>query len=60
MAESEAARKFDEHKLRIDLIPASSVVALATVLTHGAEKYGDRNWERGLAWSRVYAAASRI
>lgn len=25
----------------------------------GAEKYGERNWERGIAWSRVFAAALR-
>lgn len=43
----------------MDLVPVSSLVALASVLTFGASKYSDRNWERGLAWSRPYGAALR-
>lgn len=30
--------------------------ALANVYAYGATKYGDRNWERGMAWGRVYSA----
>jgi len=29
------------------------------VLTLGAKKYGDRNWERGIAYSRVHGALLR-
>lgn len=32
---------------------------LARVLAAGARKYGERNWERGLHYSRCYAAALR-
>jgi hypothetical protein len=29
------------------------------VLNFGASKYSDRNWEKGILWSRVSAAAIR-
>lgn len=52
-------QKFDRGKPRLDLVPVSAIRALGEVLTMGADKYGDRNWEKGLEWSRVYAAALR-
>ncbi|MBD3292991.1 MAG: hypothetical protein GF393_08715 [Armatimonadia bacterium] len=45
--------------MRYDLIPPEALRALAEVLTYGARKYGDRNWEQGLDWSRPYAAGQR-
>lgn len=51
--------KFDNGKLRMDLIPPEADRAMAQVLTMGAAKYGDRNWEKGLNWSRVLAALKR-
>ncbi|MDD2402326.1 MAG: DUF5664 domain-containing protein [Clostridia bacterium] len=53
------AIKFDETKPRMDLIPAKPIFALARVLTFGAIKYGDRNWEVGMMWGRLFAAALR-
>lgn len=52
-------RKDDDGKLRYDLIPADPLDELARVFTIGARKYGDRNWENGLAWGRVFAALMR-
>ena len=52
-------RKDDQEKLRFDLIPAEVETALAAVLTYGAKRYSDRNWEKGLDWMRCYAAARR-
>ena len=52
-------RKDDQGKLRMDLLPADVIEALATILTDGADRYGDRNWEQGMAWSRPYAALLR-
>ncbi len=54
-----AGFKFDKGKLRYDLIPMESMKALATILTLGAEKYADRNWEGGMSWQRVYASLMR-
>lgn len=51
--------KFDTAKPRTDLVPVSAVKALANVLTLGAAKYGDRNWEAGIEWSRCYGATLR-
>lgn len=44
---------------RYELIPHDFLCALATLLSKGAEKYGDRNWEKGMAWSRPYNALYR-
>ncbi len=51
--------KHDANKPRYDLIPPEGIEAIARVLTYGAGKYGDRNWEGGLAWGRVFAACMR-
>ena len=53
------ANKADQNKMRYDLIPPSTLKALATILTFGAIKYGDRNWENGIVWGRVFAALMR-
>ena len=52
-------RKDDTGKARFDLIPVRPLRALADVYTIGARKYSDRNWERGIAWGRVFAALCR-
>lgn len=54
-----SAIKHDEYKPRIDLIPPEFITDLADVYTVGAQIYGDRNWEKGMAYGRVYAAAMR-
>ena len=51
--------KFDSGKLRMDLLPPEIDSAIARILTDGADKYGERNWEQGMAWSRPYAALRR-
>lgn len=39
--------KFDDDKLRFDLIPPEWEEALAKVLSHGAKKYKSNNWQTG-------------
>ena len=39
-------RKFDDDKLRMDLIPPEAIEELAKVLTMGAKKYDDNNWQK--------------
>ena len=51
--------KYDNGKLRLDLIPPEMHEALGEVLSFGAGKYGDRNWELGIDEDRLYAAAQR-
>ena len=56
---SEPGKKWDKGKLRYDLLPPDILEQVVQIFTDGAEKYGDRNWERGMSWGRVYAAAQR-
>lgn len=53
------AVKADENKPRTDLMPPDALMAVADVLAYGAKKYEPHNWEKGLEWSRVYAATLR-
>ena len=46
-------------KPRTDLVSPSLMIGAARVLAPGAEKYGERNWERGMKWSRPFGAAIR-
>jgi hypothetical protein len=52
-------RKDDQSKNRLDLIPPELIFAVGDILTFGAAKYADRNWERGMKWSRVFGALMR-
>ena len=52
-------KKFDDGKVRLDLLSPVAIWALAKVLTHGAGTYGDRNWEQGIKYSRVFGAMLR-
>ena len=54
-----SGKKFDEGKLRMDLITAEMFTSLAQVLTFGSSKYGDRNWEEGIKEERLIAATLR-
>jgi hypothetical protein len=53
------AIKYDSGKLRYDLVPVRPLRDLTQILTFGAAKYSDRNWEKGFKWSRTYAALQR-
>jgi hypothetical protein len=43
--------RFNTGKDRWDLLPMDAVEQVVKVLTRGAEKYAERNWERGMKWS---------
>lgn len=57
--EENTAVKFDEGKARMELIPSEFIFAVAQILTFGADKYADRNWEKGMSWGRVFGALMR-
>lgn len=46
-------------KGRYDLIPTSLLTSMARHLEAGAQKYGDRNWEKGQPVSRYFDSALR-
>lgn len=51
--------KHDDGKLRWDLLMLRAVRGVVEILTYGAVKYADRNWEKGIKFSRLFAAAMR-
>jgi len=51
--------KYDSGKPRFDLIPADALEEVAKVYSVGANKYGDRNWEKGLSYGRLFGAMMR-
>lgn len=57
--EDNHAVKDDTMKPRMELLPPDALIEIAKVFTMGAEKYADRNWERGMDWGRIYAATMR-
>lgn len=57
--DKEVGIKFDTNKVRVDLVPVDALFAVSRVFTFGAGKYGDRNWEAGIRYSRLYGAALR-
>ena len=44
---------------RFELIPPAGIMLAAEVFGRGAEKYADRNWERGVDWSLMFGAMMR-
>lgn len=52
-------KRFDDGKPRYDLVPPEAMDALADHYRKGAQKYTDRNWERGMAWGKCFASMMR-
>lgn len=55
---SSSGLKYDNGKLRLDLLPPEAIRALGNILSHGAEKYGPNTW-RGVSIERYEAAMLR-
>jgi hypothetical protein len=53
------AVKNDAGKLPWHLLPSDAIDGVLEVLQYGAAKYGERNWERGMEWSRPFSALMR-
>lgn len=51
--------KYDGEKIRFELLAGDALRGTAKVLTFGAKKYKDRNWEKGINYSRVFGALQR-
>ena len=53
-------QKFDENKPRWDLLPLTTLEPVVRVLTYGAKKYADNNWQQvDSPKARYFAAAMR-
>lgn len=55
----ERALRYNNEKIRFDLIHPIASEGLAKVLTEGAKKYVPRNWEKGMPWTEVIASLKR-
>lgn len=51
--------RFNQGKLRYDLVHPKAHEDFVQVLTDGAVKYFDRNWESGLSWCSILASLKR-
>ena len=51
--------RFNKGKLRYDLLHPVAQDGIVRVLTKGAEKYEERNWEKGMKWTTVLASMKR-
>lgn len=54
-----AGLRYNADKTRKDLEPTFSQEQYAKILTRGALKYAERNWEKGMPWSTVLASLKR-
>lgn len=57
--ETGAKRDIQVGKPRPDLISPHALLRLGALMGRGADKYGERNWEKGMPYSRFYASAMR-
>lgn len=55
----EEGLRFNEGKIRYDLMHPFAKEQLAKVFTMGSIKYAERNWEKGMKWSKVLASLHR-
>lgn len=55
----EEAMRFDDNKLRFDLIPHEAMIELARAFTIGAIKYEDNNFRKGMKFSRCVGPLER-
>lgn len=57
--ETGAVRDLQKGKGRFDLLPWETIQHVALHFEKGSEKYGERNWERGIPLCRYYDSAFR-
>lgn len=53
------ALRYNQGKLRFDLLDPLATRDLSRVMTFGSTKYGDHNWRKGLSWQGMLASMKR-
>lgn len=51
--------RHNKGKNRLELVPPELIEGVGKVLTMGASKYADRNWELGMSWGTVIGCLKR-
>lgn len=55
----EEGLRFNDDKIRYDLLEPFAIEQLARIFTKGAKKYADNNWLKGMKWSKMIASLKR-
>jgi hypothetical protein len=55
----EAAARYDYGKSNWHLLPYCALQDVVDVFDYGATKYSERNWEKGMSWSRMFNSMMR-
>ena len=53
------AKKFDNQKPPMSILPWDALKEVSKVMAFGAEKYGRDNWREGMDWTRLSSAMLR-
>ena len=59
MLNKSTAARYNEGKIRYDLIPTYALEQLALTYTYGAQKYSDDNWRKGFSWRKTIGSLLR-
>lgn len=59
LSKNEGGLRYNEGKLRYDLVHSFAHEQMVKVLTKGAIKYAPRNWEKGMKWSNILSSLKR-
>ncbi len=54
-----SGKRFNDGKIRVELLPPMALFEVARVLEFGAKKYGDTNWLYGMGWRTVIGSTLR-
>lgn len=53
------ADRYNDNKVRLDLVPPSLEMEVGQVLTKALVKYEENNWRRGMKWNKCIASLKR-
>lgn len=56
---TDPAKRFDLGKVRWELLPDDVLEKVAEIYTHGALKYDEENWRKGMQWKRCIGSMKR-
>lgn len=53
------AKRYNNGKLRVELVPPEAIEAMAEAIGYGADKYEENDWLKGDKYSTTYASLQR-
>ncbi len=58
-ATAKTGLRFNEGKLRLELLDPIALEGMTKVLEYGSRKYSDNNWKKGMSWQSVLGCLLR-